>query len=486
MNRWCISACAAAAIFAPLSTARAQNVLIVGDGEADAAVQSALVAAGHSVTIAPVPESAYDGTNPNPATFCAVVHLNGDTYATGMPISGQQALESYVAAGGGFVGMEWNAYEESTGTMVNMPNLILGIRTSGNNGTFTYAITAAGTSHPVTAGLPLSFPVSSGFNVGFCKAGSTVLAVEGGNDAVCVRDHGAGRVVYFSHAGDYSTFAPFFDPNVAQLMVQAAAWSCGTGDADGDGIVNADDNCPGVANPLQQDGDMDDLGDACDPCLVDPDNDIDIDTICGDVDNCPTVSNASQLDSDGDGPGDACDVCPFDPDDDADVDLICGDADNCPADANTSQIDIDGDDAGDACDNCPALGDANPGQEDGDADEVGDACDNCPADANTLQEDADHDGTGDACDGGGGDGGGGAEGGSGPDGGAGGSGASGGSGATGAGGPGSGAGSSDDGDDGDQEIDSSCNVSRPRATTPAWLVLALGAALLLSRRRGRP
>jgi thrombospondin type 3 repeat protein len=36
-------------------------------------------------------------------------------------------------------------------------------------------------------------------------------------------------------------------------------------DADGDGIVDASDTCPFVANPGQADSDGDGLGDACDP-----------------------------------------------------------------------------------------------------------------------------------------------------------------------------------------------------------------------------
>ncbi len=61
------------------------------------------------------------------------------------------------------------------------------------------------------------------------------------------------------------------------------------GDADGDGIPDDVDNCPGVNNPSQHDEDGDGLGDACDPCPH----------IAGDA-----------TDSDGDGVGDACDPDP--------------------------------------------------------------------------------------------------------------------------------------------------------------------------------
>ena len=40
-------------------------------------------------------------------------------------------------------------------------------------------------------------------------------------------------------------------------------------DADGDGVPDARDNCPTVANPDQRDSDGDGIGDACDPCPMD-------------------------------------------------------------------------------------------------------------------------------------------------------------------------------------------------------------------------
>ncbi len=73
----------------------------------------------------------------------------------------------------------------------------------------------------------------------------------------------------------------------------------GEKDWDGDGLINAYDNCPKVSNPRQIDGNDDEHGDACD--------DFDSDGTANALDNCPTMINSQQRDEDEDGIGDVCD-----------------------------------------------------------------------------------------------------------------------------------------------------------------------------------
>ena len=99
-------------------------------------------------------------------------------------------------------------------------------------------------------------------------------------------------------------------------------------DMDGDGVANDKDNCPTMFNPVrpletdykQSDFDKDGFGDICDPyptcaannstCPAFNATDKDGDGVDNALDNCPEVANADQKDTDKDGVGDACDDCP--------------------------------------------------------------------------------------------------------------------------------------------------------------------------------
>jgi hypothetical protein len=124
------------------------------------------------------------------------------------------------------------------------------------------------------------------------------------------------------------------------------------GDTDGDTIPDVADNCPSVANPNQEDADVDGIGDVCDDCQNDPDNDIDADGTCGDIDNCPYTYNPAQTDWNNDGLGDSCDKKIHDKDGDGVDNRI----DNCIKVINFYQLDADGDGIGDCCDDTPGCG----------------------------------------------------------------------------------------------------------------------------------
>lgn len=107
-------------------------------------------------------------------------------------------------------------------------------------------------------------------------------------------------------------------------------------DADGDTVLDDQDNCPAVPNATQSNVDGDAFGDACD-------SDVDGDGVDDTADNCSLVPNPLQENLDKDLQGDACDA-------DRDGDDILDTVDNCSAHPNTSQGDFDGDGLGDACD----------------------------------------------------------------------------------------------------------------------------------------
>jgi len=145
-----------------------------------------------------------------------------------------------------------------------------------------------------------------------------------------------------------------------------------TTDSDRDGVLDADDNCPGVSNADQKDADGDGVGDVCDNTPFPPPPDADGDGVLDADDNCPAVPNADQKDDNRNGVGDACEEA----------------AGTSPDE--TLPTDSDGDGVPDALDNCRTV--PNPGQEDSNNDGVGDACSQQLQQIGAVGDDSDGDG----------------------------------------------------------------------------------------------
>jgi hypothetical protein len=237
-------------------------------------------------------------------------------------------------------------------------------------------------------------------------------------------------------------------PNYDEL----ARTSLELSDPDDDGVMEHDDNCPGVWNPDQSNDDNGrfhlghntaEFGDACDPDIdgdglrnalpgegeavvsgsllrgsatssggLDPmpydtdndgednalDPDDDGDGVEDPVDSCRLDANSSQEDSDGDGAGDACD---HDADGDGLDNSLEVSAGADPLDAGSQPeysgygttcsngTDDDGDGGADALDS---------GCVDADSDGIADTDDHCDSVVDVANLDSDHDGIGNACD----------------------------------------------------------------------------------------
>ena len=154
-----------------------------------------------------------------------------------------------------------------------------------------------------------------------------------------------------------SSSPPPSNPDLRVDLLVTELDKCAAGDRDCDGVADAQDNCPRVANADQADGDQadgvpapDGVGDACD--------------------NCPEIANATQLDADRDGVGEACDNCPKDCD--ARPGFTCFNSDQSDRDLDRETGEPRADGVGDVCDNCPNG--FNPGQESTISPPLGDIC----------------------------------------------------------------------------------------------------------------
>jgi len=153
-------------------------------------------------------------------------------------------------------------------------------------------------------------------------------------------------VIEYTIDNDGDSVTVNFNGNGLNAWILEGAGGSEEPDADGDGVPDCLDQCPGEDDTIDVDPE-DGIPDCYDRCPDDPEKTEPGQCGCG----------AADTDSDGDGVADCIDECPGQDDNlnsDGDSHVDC--KDNCPNDDNEDQADADNDGLGDVCD-CPCLGD---------------------------------------------------------------------------------------------------------------------------------
>ncbi len=224
------------------ATTSGGRVLLIADedGASTTALANSVANAGYLVTLRPAPEYTWDGTNPSLNEYDVVIHLNGNTFSEGQALSAtaQAALVDFVRGGGAYVAGQWNSYEATTEQAL-MPDLVLAgfpgsVEENCPSCAITYEIVPEQSAHALVAGLPSTFTFEADGHMGgpqveFESEPSTVIMrLPSGTPGVLVRNLGAGKVVNFSFAPNYSLAGDghtLQDGNVRQLYVNAVQWA---------------------------------------------------------------------------------------------------------------------------------------------------------------------------------------------------------------------------------------------------------------------
>lgn len=222
-----LTAAACALLTGP--AARAVDVLVMSVGlkSIDDAAVAALEAGGHKVTVGP---QYFEFTDKVDLGKYGVVYFqaNNNWFNGPMPTSGQEALASFIDAGGGMVTSEWATYEATVGRLGVLEHAFPGKYLGVAGGPLT-TYTKAAADPVLNKGLPdaIEFPLDdfSGSETYFgVKCGATLYyksstSSQGGT----IGWHfGVGRVLSFSTCAGEKQLA---DPDFARLLSNAVSWA---------------------------------------------------------------------------------------------------------------------------------------------------------------------------------------------------------------------------------------------------------------------
>jgi hypothetical protein len=229
-------------VFTTLSQpAKALDVLLLGDGDAQTQVQPALETAGHSVTYGGY-YADWDGVSPAASDFHVVVLLDGHSYGYPLMPAAATALDAAVAAGTGLVLTEWTAYDVCSGYKGAIVGNLMPVTMSDCNAY------SAGASwlindqyHPLADGLPAvgTWYDDAGWSTVSLKPGSIAVISDGSsfNPMASYSNAAGGTVVHLNHDMTYTV--PLINADSLQLVVNAASFA-GSGWIFSDGFETYD------------------------------------------------------------------------------------------------------------------------------------------------------------------------------------------------------------------------------------------------------
>ena len=208
------------------------KVLILGDSGTtqNAAFLAKVNAAGMVGTMVDNGMTTYTGT-PALSGFAAVLLLDGLSYPTDMPLSGQQAIVTAQAAGTGVVFTDWGPYHVSTSQWATLKTISLFTYNTGS-GPVAMTFTLTQVNHPIWTGLPSTFVTTSsmGCSGGTITNGGTKIATNGScpTGGVMIRTTPGGRIVYVPHTGNWNNNTTWVaDTNTVLLTTNALKWATG-------------------------------------------------------------------------------------------------------------------------------------------------------------------------------------------------------------------------------------------------------------------
>lgn len=195
------------------------DVLLLGDGRSQFALEGALLDAGYRVTTV-AHYADWDGARPDAAKFDVVLYLDGFDHGRGLSPRADVALADFVADGGGLIRTEWSLWSGVVNPRTD-PLLPVVYR-----GSYRYGATwlPAIADHPMVQGLPASWDDPAGYTFAAAVPGATVvIGTPDGWPLLTYGSAAGGTVVHVNHSLTYDGVE--LDPNLVRLFVNATAFA---------------------------------------------------------------------------------------------------------------------------------------------------------------------------------------------------------------------------------------------------------------------